>query len=68
MTKRELHTFLYECDGYLTDGRKCIEDRRIEAFTSLDADIAISKNRPGQDTEWRFTAQGWLCHREHRSR
>jgi hypothetical protein len=65
VTKRQILTFKYECDGYLRDGRKCIEERRIEASTPEEADGIISRG-DYLDIAWNLDHRGWLCMREHR--
>lgn len=47
----KMNTYLHQCDGYRLDGRKCVEERRIEAFNLSDADAQIRC--------------GWLCQHPH---
>lgn len=68
MGRTELHTFEYACDGWLVDGRRCIETRRVEAESPEAADRTISTQEPWSIEEpWTSDHRGWLCTREHRA-
>lgn len=67
MGKVEVHTFEYACDGWLTDGRKCIETRRLEAPSAAAADESIRQRaRFSVEDPWTWDYRGWLCPRDHR--
>lgn len=68
MARSEIRTFEYACDGWLVDGRKCVETRRVEAETPQAADTAIRTKRPlSVQDPWTCDYRGWLCTREHRA-
>ncbi|MCV7174772.1 hypothetical protein [Mycolicibacterium sphagni] len=68
MARTEVRTFEYTCDGWLTDGRKCIGERRVEAATSYAADAKMRTKEPFSVLDpWTQDYRGWLCTREHRA-
>jgi hypothetical protein len=60
MGLRQLHTYLFECDGFTVEGKKCRRDVTQIAWTTFEAEQRVRAQG------WDQGSRGWLCDIPHR--
>lgn len=58
MSMREIRRYEFTCDGYTTEGKKCVSRSVYDAY---DHHHAESEARSDLPYPWKHDHRGWIC-------